>query len=58
MMITLHALCFQIGSRRVTQIGASIMVVMGMFGKVGALAGVIPDPVVGGILLVVMGAYR
>ncbi|KAI0243335.1 Solute carrier family 23 member 2, partial [Lamellibrachia satsuma] len=36
----------KIGSRRVIQVGACIMVFMGMFGKFGALVGIIPSPVV------------
>ena len=45
----------QIGSRRVTQVGAGLMVFVGMFGKFGALIGLIPVPVIGGLMLAVMG---
>ncbi|KAI0243339.1 Solute carrier family 23 member 1 [Lamellibrachia satsuma] len=45
----------KVGSRRVVQVGAFIMVIAAMFGKVGALLGTIPSPVIGGVLLVMMG---
>ena len=31
------------------------MLVVGIFGKVGAFIGTIPSPVIGGVLLVLMG---
>ena len=46
---------FQIGSRRVIQVGAGLVVFVGMFGKFGALVGLIPVPVIGGLMLAVMG---
>ena len=45
----------QIGSRRVIQVGAGLLVFVGMFGKLGALVGLIPVPVIGGLMLAVMG---
>ena len=35
--------------------GAGLVVLMGMFGKFGALIGLIPAPVIGGLMLAVMG---
>ena len=45
----------QVASRRVIQVGACTMLVVGIFGKVGAFIGTIPSPVIGGVLLVLMG---
>lgn len=45
----------QIGSRRVIQWAAFIMVLQGVIGKFGALFIMIPDPVVGGIFCVMFG---
>jgi len=38
---------FQVGSRRVVQTGAIIMLILAVIGKFGALFTTIPDPVVG-----------
>ena len=46
----------QVASRRVIQVGSCLVVLVGMFGKIGALLGTIPSPVVGGVLLAVMSA--
>ncbi len=45
----------KVGSRFVVQIGAVILVVLGLFGKFGALAAAIPRPVVGGLYCVLFG---
>lgn len=45
----------RVGSRRVIQWAAAIMVVQGVVGKFGALFIMIPDPVVGGIFCVMFG---
>ncbi|KAK2172312.1 hypothetical protein NP493_974g00000 [Ridgeia piscesae] len=45
----------KIGSRRVIQVGAGLVIFVGMFGKFGALIGLIPVPVIGGLMLAVMG---
>lgn len=45
----------KVGSRRVIQWAAAIMVIQGVVGKFGALFMMIPDPVVGGIFLVMFG---
>lgn len=45
----------QVGSRRVVQVGAVIMIILGVFGKFGALFVTIPDPVVGGVFMVMFG---
>ena len=54
----LKALCFsfvKVGSRRVIQAGGIIMIVLGCFTKFGALFVTIPDPVVGGVFMVMFG---
>lgn len=45
----------KVGSRYVVQIGAVILVLLGLFGKFGALAAAIPQPVVGGLYCVMFG---
>lgn len=45
-------LIVQVGSRRVVQYAAITMMIAGIIGKFGAAMVTIPDPVVGGIFLV------
>lgn len=45
----------RVGSRRVVQMGAAIMLVLGAFGKFGALFTTIPQPVVGGMYCAMFG---
>ncbi|EDO43780.1 predicted protein [Nematostella vectensis] len=45
----------KVGSLRVIQFGALVALVMGVVGKVGALFTTIPDPIVGGVFLVMFG---
>jgi len=45
----------QVGSVRVIQFGALIMIILSMFGKFGALFTTIPDPIIGGIFVVMFG---
>lgn len=45
----------KIGSRRVIQWAALIMVIQGVISKFGAIFIMIPDPVVGGIFCVMFG---
>lgn len=45
----------QIGSRRVIQWAAMIMILQGVINKFGAVFIMIPDPVVGGLFLVMFG---
>ena len=40
---------------RVVQCGASIMIFLSLFGKFGALFTTVPDPIVGGIFMVMFG---
>ena len=47
--------CVQVGSRRVIQATGIFMMVFGVFGKFGALLVTIPDPVIGGVFLVMFG---
>eukprot|EP00795_Rhopilema_esculentum_P006412 gene6412-11852_t len=45
----------RVGSRRVIQFGAMFMLVLAVIGKFGALFTTIPDPVIGGIFIVMFG---
>jgi nucleobase transporter 1/2 len=45
----------RVGSRRVVQIGAGLMIVLAMFGKFGALFTTIPRPIVGGMYCTMFG---
>lgn len=48
-------LFYQVGSRRVVQIGALCMIILALFGKFGALFSTIPEPVIGGVFIVMFG---
>lgn len=45
----------RVGSRRVVQMGAGIMIVLGLVGKFGALFTTIPQPIVGGMYCAMFG---
>ncbi len=45
----------KVGSRYVVQLGGVILVVLGLFGKFGAVAATIPGPVVGGLYCALFG---
>lgn len=45
----------RVGSRRVVQVGAIIMIVLASFGKFGALFTTIPEPIVGGMYCAMFG---
>ncbi|KAL9967144.1 hypothetical protein ACROYT_G025317 [Oculina patagonica] len=45
----------KVGSLRVIQFGALILMVVGVLGKIGALFVSIPDPIVGGVFMVMFG---
>ncbi|MEM9417971.1 MAG: solute carrier family 23 protein [Planctomycetota bacterium] len=45
----------KVGSRFVVQIGAVLLILLGLFGKFGALAAAIPTPVVGGLYCAMFG---
>lgn len=45
----------QVGSRMVIVASGFIMIIMGMFGKIGAIFTTIPTPVIGGMFLVMFG---
>ncbi|XP_076848497.1 xan_ur_permease domain-containing protein isoform X2 [Brachyhypopomus gauderio] len=45
----------KVGSRMVIVASGFIMIIMGMFGKIGAVFTTIPTPVIGGMLLVMFG---
>lgn len=46
---------FQVGSRRVIQWAALLMIIQGVVGKLCALFIIIPQPVVGGLFCVMFG---
>ena len=45
----------KVGSRYVVQIGGVMLILLGLFGKFGALAAAIPTPVVGGLYCAIFG---
>ena len=45
----------RVGSRRVVQVGAALMIVLGMVGKFGAVFTTIPQPIVGGMYCAMFG---
>ena len=45
----------RVGSRYVVQIAAVLLILLGLFGKFGAVAAAIPQPVVGGLYCVMFG---
>jgi nucleobase transporter 1/2 len=45
----------RVGSRRVVQVGAALMLVLAVFGKFGALFTTIPQPIVGGMYCAMFG---
>ncbi|CAH3157966.1 unnamed protein product [Porites evermanni] len=45
----------KVGSRRVVQYGAVIMIFLSILGKFGALFATIPNPIVGGVFMVMFG---
>lgn len=45
----------KVGSLRVIQFGAIVMMFVGVLGKIGALFVTIPDPIVGGVFMVMFG---
>lgn len=45
----------KVGSRRVVQVGGLLMILLGCLGKFGALFVTIPDPVVGGMFMIMFG---
>lgn len=46
---------FQVGSRRVIQYGAAMMLLLGLVGKFSALFASLPDPVLGALLCTLFG---
>ena len=45
----------KVGSRYVVQVGAVVLILLGLFGKFGALASAIPKPVLGGLYCALFG---
>lgn len=46
---------WQVGSRLVLQMTGILMLILGIFGKFGAVFITIPEPVIGGMFLVMFG---
>lgn len=46
---------WQVGSRMVLQAAGLLMVILGLFGKFSAVFITIPDPVIGGMFIVMFG---
>ncbi len=55
MSIALHHYLTQVGSRVVVQTAAIILLLLGMLGKFGALFVTLPDPIVGGVFMIMFG---
>ena len=47
----------QVGSRRVIQYAGIILIILGMLGKFSALFSTIPEPIIGGLYMVVFGEH-
>ena len=54
-MYYLKFIFLQVGSRRVVQTGGSLIILLGMLGKFGALFVTIPDPIIGGVFMTMFG---
>lgn len=54
-LLCLSSLVFQVGSRLVLQTAGLLMIFLGLFGKFSAVFITIPDPVIGGMFLVMFG---
>ena len=48
----------QVGNTRVALAAGLLMAVAGVFGKLGALFVIIPNPVIGGVLMIMFGESR
>lgn len=56
LLTTCLPLCvLQVGSRRVIQYGAALMLALGMIGKFSALFASLPDPVLGALFCTLFG---
>lgn len=55
MMQIFALLCLQVGSRMVIVASGVLLVIMGVFGKVGAVFTTLPSPVIGGMFMVMFG---
>ena len=54
---TIVGLYFKVGSRKVIQAGAFVMLFFGVLNKFGALFVTIPDPIIGGVFIVMFGKH-
>ena len=54
-LVNLSFICTQVGSLRVIQVGGFLFMIFGMLGKFGALFVTIPDPIIGGVFMVMFG---
>ena len=53
--LTFLVSCYKVGSRVVFVTAGAMLVFFGVLGKVGAVLALIPDPIVGGTLLLGLG---
>lgn len=53
--VSYFCLVFQVGSRRVIQYGAAMMLLLGLVGKFSALFASLPDPVLGALFCTLFG---
>ena len=54
-LVNLSFISTQVGSLRVIQVGGFLFMIFGMLGKFGALFVAIPDPIIGGVFMVMFG---
>ena len=54
-LVNLSFISTQVGSLRVIQVGGFLFMIFGMLGKFGALFVTIPDPIIGGVFMVMFG---
>ena len=54
-LLTVSFISAQVGSLRVIQVGGFMFMIFGMLGKFGALFVTIPDPIIGGVFMVMFG---
>ena len=54
-LVNLSFISTQVGSLRVVQVGGFLFMILGMLGKFGALFLTIPDPIIGGVFMVMFG---
>ena len=54
-LVNLSFISTQVGSLRVIRVGGFLFMIFGLLGKFGALFVTIPDPIIGGVFMVMFG---